>query len=357
LICGEAADGEQAVALAFELKPSAIVMDISMPHMDGLEATRRIREKLPSVEILIVSQHDSMHVVSEAQRAGARGFVVKSHLSADLLPALEAALLHSSRISAPVAKAWQDAIPNAKLTGKPTLVDPGPHDDLDLMAGGGEMGALMRSHDWANTTFGPVSKWPQSLRTALRICLDSRFPIVIWWGPELRLLYNDAWRPSLGTTKHPQALGSPGVKVWSDVWDTIGPMLEGVMRTGQATWENDQLLLFDRHGYVEESYWTYSYSAIRLSSGDVGGVFSAVHEVTDRVLSARRLKTLREVADQVVQACDGCVPASKLAATGVVFVPSHKKMIANGQSAGLRTIDCIASLQALTSFLHIGVIG
>jgi len=301
VICGEAADGEQAVSLALELKPSAIVMDVSMPKMDGLEATRRIRKQLPDVEIVIVSQHDSDDVVVQAQRAGARGFVVKSHLSADLLPSLEAALRHNSRISAPVSRAWQNAV-WVNDAGTASFSDPGPHDDLDLMSGGGEMGALMRAHDWAKTPFGPVSQWPQSLRTALRICLDSRFPIVIWWGPELRLLYNDAWRPALGTTKHPQALGSPGREVWSDVWDTIGPMLESVMRTGKATWENDQLLLFNRHGYVEESYWTYSYSAIRLSSGEVGGVFSAVHEVTDRVLNARRLRTLREVADQVVQA-------------------------------------------------------
>jgi PAS domain S-box-containing protein len=320
-ICGEAADGEQAVSLALELKPSAIVMDISMPGIDGLEATRRVREHLPAVEVLIVSQHDSEHVVSEAQRAGARGFVVKSHLSADLLPALEAALLHNSRISTPVSKAWQDSISNAQHSAKAPFTDPGPHDDLDLMSGGGDMGALMRAHDWSRTPFGPVSTWPQSLRTALRICLDSRFPIVIWWGPELRLLYNDAWRPALGTTKYLQALGSPGGEVWADVWDTIGPMLEGVMRTGQATWENDQLLLFDRHGYLEESYWTYSYSAIRLSSGEVGGVFSAVHEVTDRVLSARRLETLREVADQVVQAKND-VDACSLALQSIMHNPA-----------------------------------
>jgi len=301
-ICGEATNGEQAVSLALELKPSVVVMDISMPGMDGLEATRRIRDRLTSVEVLIVSQHDSERVVSEAQRAGARGFVVKSHLSADLLPALEAALLHSSRISSPVSKAWHDAISTSKQPAKGNFPDPGPHDDLDLMSGGGEMGELMRAHDWANTPFGPVSQWPQSLRTALRICLDSRFPILIWWGPELRLLYNDAYRPALGSTKHPQALGASGKEVWSEIWDTIGPMLEGVVRTGQATWESDQLLLFDRHGYLEESYWTYSYSAIRLSSGEIGGVFSAIHEVTDRVLSGRRLTTLREVADQVVQA-------------------------------------------------------
>ena len=300
-ICGEAANGEQAVSLALKLKPSVIIMDISMPGVDGLEATRRIREHLPTAEVLIVSQHDSEQVVTEAQKAGARGFVVKSHLSADLLPALEAALLHSSRISAPVSKAWQGAISSTKEAAKQAFIDPGPHDDLDLMSGGGQMGAVMRVHDWSNTAFGPVSAWPQSLRTALRICLDSRFPIVIWWGPELRLLYNDAWLPTLGTTKGPHALGAPGKEVWSDIWDTVGPALESVMQTGQAIWENDQLLLFDRHGYVEETYWTHSYIGIRLASGEVGGVFAAVHEVTDRVLNARRLKTLREMADQLAQ--------------------------------------------------------
>jgi len=145
LILGEAADGEEAVCQAMQLRPSAIVMDISMPKMDGLEATRRIREHLPDTEVLIVSQHDSQQVVREAQRAGARGFVLKSHLSADLLPALESALLHSSRISAPVAKAWQDVIATAQQISRADVApsDPGPHDDLDLMSGGGENG---RSH-------------------------------------------------------------------------------------------------------------------------------------------------------------------------------------------------------------------
>ncbi len=349
-ICGEATNGEEAVELALKCKPSAIVMDISMPGMNGLEATRRIREHLPSTEILIVSQHDSDAVVLEAQRAGARGFVVKSHLSADLLPALEAALLHSSRISAPVSKAWQSAILSAKQVDKGTFSDPGPHDDLDLMSGGGEMGALMRSHDWTRTPFGPVSQWPQSLRTALRICLDSRFPILIWWGPELRLLYNDAYRPALGSTKHPQALGAPGAEVWSDIWDTIGPMLDGVLRTGQATWENDQFLLFDRHGYVEESYWTYSYSAIRLFSGEVGGVFSAVHEVTDGVLSARRLKTLREVADQVVQAkteMNACALAIQSIGRNPADCPYAMIFLCDGHNATLAaTFDSNAAVPA-----------
>jgi signal transduction histidine kinase/ActR/RegA family two-component response regulator len=302
-VCGEAEDGQQAVALALRLKPAVIVMDISMPVMNGLEASRRIRQQTPNIEIVVVSQHDSEQVVLEAQRAGARGFVVKSHLSADLLPALESAFLHSSRVSSPVSRAWQEAMLSVAESGNGNLKDPGPHDDLDLLAGGGEMGALMRSYDWSTSPLGPVSEWPQSLRTAVRICLDSRFPILIWWGPELRLLYNDAWRPALGTTKRPlDALCAPGKQVWSEIWDTIGPSLERVLRTGQATWESDQLLLINRDGFLEESYWTYCYSAIRLPSGEIGGVFSAIHEVTDRVLSARRNKTLREVSDQVIQA-------------------------------------------------------
>ncbi len=318
-IAGEAENGKQAVSLALQLKPAVVIMDISMPEIDGLEATRRILKELPNTAVVIVSQHDSDRVVMEAERAGARGFVVKSHLSADLIRAVDTALENNRYVSAPVAKAWQSASSDSKPRSE-SISDPGPHDDLDLMSGGGEMGAMMRAHDWSKTPFGPLSSWPQSLRTALRICLDSRFPILIWWGPEFRVLYNDAYIPALGTTKHPKALGEPGKQVWGDIWETIGPGLENVIRTGQATWENDQRLLFDRSGYVEESYWTYSYSAIRLASGEVGGVFSAIHEVTQQVLSARRMKTLREVADQVIRAKDE-TEACSLAMQSIVRNP------------------------------------
>src|SRR5581483_12409212 len=160
------------------------------------------------------------------------------------------------------------------------------------------MGRLMRAHDWSATPLGPAEDWPQSLRTAVSICLNSRLPIVLWWGPELRLLYNAAWRPVLGQTKHPQALGSPGREVWPEIWHIIGPMLEGVLATGQATWSDDQLLPLDRNGYLEEAYFTYSYSPILDESGKVGGVFSAVSETTLRVVGERRLRTLRELAAQ-----------------------------------------------------------
>lgn len=166
----------------------------------------------------------------------------------------------------------------------------------NLFVGGGEMGALMRSLDWSQTPLGTVAHWSSSLRTSLSICLMSRFPILIWWGPELVMLYNDAYRPILGSTKHPQALGQRGQECWSEIWHVIGPMLEGVLATRQATWSDNQLLLINRNGYVEECYFTFSYSPIQDETGQVGGVFTAVTETTEQVLSERRLQTLRDLA-------------------------------------------------------------
>jgi signal transduction histidine kinase/DNA-binding response OmpR family regulator len=172
----------------------------------------------------------------------------------------------------------------------------------DIFAGGGEMGALMRSIDWSQTPLGPVQSWPQSLRTALSICLDSRFPILIWWGPDLVMLYNDAYRPILGATKHPRSMGQTGRECWPEIWDLIGPMLEGVLTQGKATWSENQLLPLDRNGYVEECYFTFSYSPIRDETGGIGGVFTAVTETSSQVLGERRLRTLRELAARATDA-------------------------------------------------------
>ena len=170
------------------------------------------------------------------------------------------------------------------------------------LADGGAMGAQMRTLDWSQTPLGPVQTWPQSLRTAVSICLNSRFPILIWWGQELIMLYNDAYRPILGATKHPQALGRPGQRSWPEIWPIIGPMLEGVLTKGEATWSDDQLLVVDRNGYLEECYFTFSYSPIRDEQGQVGGVFTAVTETTAQVIRARRLQTLQKLATRTVTA-------------------------------------------------------
>ncbi|MBE9206248.1 PAS domain S-box protein [Nostoc sp. LEGE 06077] len=166
----------------------------------------------------------------------------------------------------------------------------------DVFAGGGEMGSLMRSLDWSQTLLGSASTWAQSLKTAISIILNSRYPMFIWWGKEYANLYNDAYRPILGASKHPQFLGQSAKDCWIEIWDIVGPLAESVLTTGQSTWSDNLQLMIDRYGYLEETYFTFSYSPIRDETGGVGGVFCAVIETTERVINERRLRTLRELA-------------------------------------------------------------
>ena len=162
-----------------------------------------------------------------------------------------------------------------------------------LFPGDGEMARRMRAFPWPKSELGDPHGWPASLRTACRICLTSRFPMIVWWGEQLRFFYNDAYLPLLGS-KHP-ALEKPGEAVWTEIWDIIGPMLTSVMTSGQATWSEDLLLPMNRHGYWEETYWTYSYSPLHDDEGTVRGVFTAVTETTERVVGERRLAALQDL--------------------------------------------------------------
>lgn len=164
-----------------------------------------------------------------------------------------------------------------------------------ILRGGGEMGALMRSFDWSRTAVGPVETWPQSLRTALSILLETGFPMYIAWGPSFTQFYNDGYRPILGSTKHPGALGASTRETFAEIWDIIGPMFTGVMQ-GTPTTVVDFLLPLDRHGFTEECYFIFSYSPIRQENGEVGGVLVTVTETTQRVLGERRLTTTQALA-------------------------------------------------------------
>ena len=164
----------------------------------------------------------------------------------------------------------------------------------DFLRGGGELGALMRGKDWSETPFGPLEGWPQSLRSAVSIMLNSRYPIALYWGQELALLYNDAWSPIPGG-KHPWALGRPGKEVWPEIWDRIGPLYDNVRRTGEGVWQEDELLPMFRHGYLEECYYNFTFSPVWGDAGSIDGIFNAVIETTDRVLSERRLRTLSKM--------------------------------------------------------------
>src|SRR5689334_7527059 len=130
----------------------------------------------------------------------------------------------------------------------------------DPLTGGGDMGARMRAMDWSRTPVGPVAQWPQSLKTAVSIVLESKFAMMVAWGKELTHFYNDAYRPILGASKHP-SLGVPVPEVFPEIWSTIGPLFDGVMR-GTAVAFEDLLVPLDRNGYLEECYFTFSYSPV-----------------------------------------------------------------------------------------------
>ncbi|MGA1858272.1 response regulator [Azospirillum sp. 11R-A] len=190
-----------------------------------------------------------------------------------------------------------------------------------FLNGPGDMAALMRAKDWAATPFGPVETWSPALRSAIGICLGSRFPIVLYWGPTRALIYNDAWSPVPGN-KHPWALGRPGREVWAEIWDIIGPMFDHVMTAGEATWSEDQLLPLNRFGYVEECYFYYSYSPVRGEDGRVEGIFTAVTETTQRVLAERRERLLRGVSEATSRA-RSAAEACKAAVGCLVTLPEE----------------------------------
>ena len=164
------------------------------------------------------------------------------------------------------------------------------------LGGGGEMGGRIRSMDWSKTALGPIESWPQSLRTAASICLSSQFPTVIYCGAGYTMLYNDAYAQILGT-KHPGALGKPGQEVLSEIWHIYGPMLDQVLSSGIATWAEDKLLNLHRRGYLEECYFTFSFTPILVETGVAGGVFCDCQETTEHVIAERRLRLLRELSE------------------------------------------------------------
>jgi hypothetical protein len=170
-----------------------------------------------------------------------------------------------------------------------------------FLGGGGEMGALMRALDWNKTPLGPAEQWPQSLKTAVRIMLTSRQPIWIGWGPELIYLYNDAYKSIIGG-KHPWALGKPTSIVWQEIWGDIGPMLATAMTGIEGTYVEEQLLVMERNGYPEETYYTFSYSPIPDDDGSAGGIICANTDDTQRVIGERQLFLLRQLAADASEA-------------------------------------------------------
>lgn len=175
--------------------------------------------------------------------------------------------------------------------------------DINFLSGNGEMAMLTRTKDWSKTSLGASDSWPQSLKTTLSILLNSKFPMFLWWGPELTCFYNDAYRPSLGIDgKHPSILGMPAKEAWPEIWDIISPLIERVLTTGEATWAEDQLVPIYRNGKIEDVYWTFSYSPLPDENGKIEGILVTCTETTNKVKAYKKLeeseKRFRETVSQ-----------------------------------------------------------
>ncbi|MGC4060194.1 MAG: histidine kinase dimerization/phospho-acceptor domain-containing protein [Aquabacterium sp.] len=214
--------------------------------------------------------------------------------------------------------------------------------DTAFLAGGGEMGELMRAFDWRQTSLGEPATWPRSLKTVVRIMLTSSQPIWIGWGSELRYLYNDPYRSIIGG-KHPWTLGRPASEVWQELWDEIDPLLSSAM-SGDGTFVESQLLIMERNGYPEETYYTFSYSPIPGDDGQPAGIICANSDETRRVIGERQLLLLRHMAadaadaktvDDAVACCMNAIRSNDrdLLFT-LVFLRQHGK-------ARLRLAGCI----------------
>ncbi|WP_052273511.1 ATP-binding protein [Flavihumibacter solisilvae] len=177
---------------------------------------------------------------------------------------------------------------------QPTSLNNKPASTLEFLSGGGELGEMIRKYDWSTTPLGPVETWPQSLRTCIRIMLTSRQPIWIGWGKELIKFYNDPYRAIVGG-KHPWALGAPASVVWKDIWKDIEPMLRQVMEEDEGTYVESQLLIMERNGYPEETYYTFSYTPIPGDDGKTEGMFCANTDDTEKIINERQLRTLTQL--------------------------------------------------------------
>jgi PAS domain S-box-containing protein len=166
------------------------------------------------------------------------------------------------------------------------------------------MADLVRAFDWSATSLGPIETWCDPLLTCVNLLLSSRYPMFLWWGPDLIQFYNDAYRPSFGVGKHPSALGQRAIDCWKEIWDIIEARINTVMLRGEATWFENQIVPIFRNGRLEDVYWTWSDSPVRDADGKIVGVFVTCSETTDRVLAERELNRSRERLQLALEAAD-----------------------------------------------------
>ena len=258
--------------------PDMILLDLNMPRCDGFEVLRHLRATGNTVPVVVLSTSSSLEDRQTALALGARAVLTKPAHFRDLVSLVG------------------DLPPLVGLEA-PTTPAPSAAAAAALFSGESECAKLLRAIDWAASPLGPVQGWPQSLKTCVRIVLTSRQPMFVWWGDALVNIYNDAYRAILGG-KHPRALGQPAAVVWREIWDQVGPRAATAMRSNEGTYDEALLLIMERYGYQEETYYTFSYSPVPNDRGGTGGIICANTDDTQRIIGERRLALLRELSAQ-----------------------------------------------------------
>ncbi|HKU38207.1 MAG TPA: ATP-binding protein, partial [Polyangiales bacterium] len=263
-------------------KPSVILLDLMLPIMSGWAFREAQLRDAALASIPVVA----MTASRDARAIQADDIVYKPIKTRKLLELVRG---HT-----------HDSAAAARGAAVPTRLTPTP-DTHALFAGGGELGRRMAEMDWASTELGPVESWPQSLRTCVRIILTSRQPMFVWWGESLINLYNDAYKSIIGG-KHPTALGQPASVVWREIWSEVHPRASRAMLANEGTYDEALLLIMERHGYQEETYYTFSYSPVPNDQGGTGGIICANSADTQRIIGERQLALLRELAGRTSNA-------------------------------------------------------
>jgi len=217
----------------------------------------------------------------------------------------------------------------------------------DFLSGGGELGRLIRAFDWSSTPLGVPETWPQNLKVALRIMLGSSQPIWIGWGRGLIYFYNDPYKSIIGG-KHGWALGRPIKEVWSEIWSDIEPMLDMAMSGGRGTYVEEQLLVMERNGYPEETYYTFSFSPIPNDDGSAGGIICANTDDTPRVIGERQLALLRDLAADATRARtwqEVCARSAQALGTNARDLPFAMLYMADDVGAPTLELACASGVE------------